>query len=56
MLNTTRLKYHFDRLLDGLSPRRRLLQRLRAKWGQPGTKEGFSIRRYFDLVPGRALG
>ncbi len=50
MLTATRLRYHFERLLDSLSPRRRLLQRLRAKWGQPGTKEGFASCRYFDLA------
>jgi hypothetical protein len=44
------MKSGFDRLLDVLSPRRRELRRLRAKWGVPGAKDGFAVRRYFDLT------
>lgn len=39
-----------NRLLEWLSPRRRELRRLRAKWGRPGAKEGIAVRRYFDLT------
>lgn len=48
------LMSHFDRLLDVLSPRRRELRRLRAKWGQPGAKDHFLVRRYFDLTRDQA--
>lgn len=44
------VKSHLARLLDMLSPRRRELQRLRAKWGQPGAKHVTAVRRYFDLT------
>jgi hypothetical protein len=44
------LKLHFERLLDGVLPRRRELARLRAKWGKPGTKDGWLVSRYFDLT------
>lgn len=39
-----------DRLLDAVSPRRRELRRVRAKWGRPAAKDGFAVRRYFDLT------
>lgn len=44
------MKSYLTRLLDILSPRRREVQRLRAKWGRPGAKEVTAIRRYFDLT------
>jgi hypothetical protein len=51
------LNYFFHRVLDVLSPRRRELRRLRAKWGQPSSrwgqargKEHFLVHRYFDLT------
>lgn len=50
MLTAAHLRFHLGRLLDELAPRRRELRRLRAKWGQPGAKEGVAIRRYFDLA------
>jgi len=50
MSSTSHAKSFLDRLLDLLSPRRRELRRLRAKWGLPGAKEGLAFRRYFDLT------
>ena len=44
------MKVYSTRLLDLLFPRRRELQRLRAKRGRPGTKEAVGARRYFDLT------
>ena len=44
------MKSYLARLLDVLSPRRRELQRLRAKWGRSGAKEVTAVRRYFDLT------
>ena len=53
MSTLTTLKNYYDMLRDALSPRRRGLKRLRAKWGQlvtPGHKDASSISRYFDLT------
>lgn len=44
------MKPSLDRLLELLSPRRRELRRIRAKWGRPGAKDGIAFRRYFDLA------
>lgn len=44
-----------DVLLDALSPRRKQLKELRARWGAPGDKSGFLASRYFELTqPGSA--
>jgi hypothetical protein len=48
------LRQNFDYLLDTLSPRRRGLGRLRAKWGQPGEKEVLQVGRFFELTRGAA--
>jgi DNA mismatch repair ATPase MutS len=44
------MKLHLERLLDGVSLRRRELARLRTKWGKPGAKDGWLASRYFDLT------
>jgi hypothetical protein len=36
--------------LDLLSPRRRLLRELRARWGKPGTNDAWLASRYFELT------
>lgn len=41
-------------LRDTLSPRRRLLRELRARWGTRGDKSGFLASRYFELTRGDA--
>ncbi len=53
MSTLTTLKNYYDKLLDAVSPRRRGLKRLRAKWGRPvtpGEKDASSTSRYFDLT------
>lgn len=53
MSTLTTIKNYYDMLRDALSPRRRGLKRLRAKWGQtatPGEKDASSTSRYFDLT------
>lgn len=50
MSSASHMKSFLERLLDLLSPQRRELRRLRAKWGLPGAKEGIEVRRYFDLT------
>jgi hypothetical protein len=50
VLKIESLKPHYEQLLDALSPRRRELARLRAKWGKHGTKDGWLASRYFDLT------
>ena len=42
----------WDALLDVLSPRRKLLKELRARWGAQGDKSGFLAGRYFELTRG----
>ncbi|MBU6417419.1 MAG: hypothetical protein KJS83_09655 [Xanthomonadaceae bacterium] len=37
-------------LLDVLSPKRKLLRELRARWGAQGDKSGFLASRYFELT------
>lgn len=37
-------------ILDLLSPRRRALRALRARWGQPGANDGWLASRYFELT------
>lgn len=49
------MKPYLDHLLDLLSPKRRELRRLRAKWGLPGAKEAVAVRRYFDLTRDSAV-
>jgi len=44
------LRQNLDMLLDGVSPRRRGLRRLRGKWAQPGEKDGSLANRYFELT------
>ncbi|WIG55120.1 MAG: MutS-related protein, family 1 [Rhodanobacteraceae bacterium] len=39
-----------DALLDVLSPKRKLLKELRARWGAQGDKSGFLASRYFELT------
>lgn len=59
MSTLTTLKNYYDKLLDAVSPRRRGLKRLRAKWGQlvtPGHKDASSISRYFDLTRNVSAG
>lgn len=41
--------YLFD-LFASLAPKRKLLAQLRARWGMPGSKDGFLASRYFELV------
>jgi hypothetical protein len=43
-------KHGWDALLDVLSPRRKLLKELRARWGAQGDKSGFLAGRYFELT------
>ena len=53
MSTVTTIKNYYDMLRDALSPRRRGLKKLRAKWGQaatPGEKDASSTSRYFDLT------
>src|SRR6185312_15703006 len=38
------------RLIELLSPRRRNQRVLRARWGQPGTNDGWLASRYFELT------
>ena len=40
----------FKRLLSAFSPRRTELDKLRAKWGKRGAKDGWLASRYFDLT------
>ena len=37
-------------IIDLLSPRRRLLRELRARWAQPGANDGWLASRYFELT------
>jgi hypothetical protein len=39
-----------ERLVRALSPRRRKLEELRARWAQPGTKDDWLASRYFELT------
>jgi hypothetical protein len=41
-------------LLDALSPKRKLLKELRARWGARGDKSGFLAGRYFELTRGES--
>jgi hypothetical protein len=43
-------KRGWDALLDVLSPKRKLLRELRARWGARGDKSGFLASRYFELT------
>jgi hypothetical protein len=40
----------WDALLDVISPKRKLLKELRARWGAQGDKSGFLASRYFELT------
>lgn len=42
-------------MLEALSPRRKLLKDLRARWGARGDKSGFLASRYFELTRGESL-
>jgi DNA mismatch repair ATPase MutS len=44
------LRFTLGRVLGALSPRRRSLRELRAKWGRVGTKDDWLASRYFDLT------
>ena len=44
----------WDALLDVISPKRKLLKELRARWGAQGDKSGFLASRYFELTRGAA--
>lgn len=44
------LKIHYEGLLNALSPKRKAIAKLRAKWGKPGAKDGWLASRYFDLI------
>lgn len=44
----------WDALRDAVSPRRKLLKELRARWGARGDKSGFLACRYFDLIRGES--
>jgi hypothetical protein len=44
------LKIHYQDLLTALSPKRRVIEKLRAKWGRPGSKDGWLASRYFELT------
>ncbi len=44
------LRFTLEQILGQLSPRKRLLRELRAKWGQIGTKDDWLASRYFDLT------
>ena len=48
------LKTYLEQFLRSVSPRKRQLSRLRAKWGQCGDNDGWFASRYFDLTRGRA--
>ncbi len=48
-------KHAGDALLEALSPRRKLLKDLRARWGARGDKSGFLASRYFELTRGESL-
>jgi len=37
-------------LLRALSPRYRTLERMRSRWGKPGTRDGWLAGRYFELT------
>jgi len=43
-------KHSWGALLDALSPKRKLLKELRARWGAQGDKTGFFASRYFELT------
>jgi hypothetical protein len=45
----------WQRLARAFSPRRRLLEELRASWGRPGTKDEWLARRYFELTRGAGV-
>jgi hypothetical protein len=45
-------KHSWDLLLDVLSPKRKLLKELRARWTTRGDKSGFLANRYFKLTRG----
>lgn len=44
----------WDAWLDVLSPKRKLLRELRARWGTQGDKSGFLASRYFELTRGES--
>jgi len=44
------LKTHYEELLNAISPTRRALAKLRAKWGKAGAKDSWLASRYFDLT------
>jgi hypothetical protein len=46
------MKWWRDELLDALSPKRKLLKELRARWGARGEKSGLRAGRYFELTRG----
>jgi hypothetical protein len=48
------VKCWWDALLDALSPKRKLLKELRARWGARGGKSGFLASRYFELTRGKS--
>ncbi|HWG66891.1 MAG TPA: hypothetical protein VN662_05700 [Rhodanobacteraceae bacterium] len=41
-------------MLDALSPKRKLLKELRARWAAQGDKSGFLASRYFELTRGES--
>ena len=43
-------KHSWDALRDVLSPQRKLLRELRARWGTVGDQSGFLASRYFELT------
>jgi hypothetical protein len=47
-------KHSWGLLLDALSPKRKLLKELRARWGARGDKSGFLAGRYFELTRGKS--
>lgn len=50
------MKVSLDQFLSRLSPRKRELARLHAKWGRSGDNDGWSASRYFDLTRDRGAG
>ena len=44
------LRIRFDELLNVISPKRRAIAKLRAKWGNPAAKDSWLASRYFDLT------
>ncbi|HEX5961770.1 MAG TPA: hypothetical protein VFY97_11065 [Rhodanobacteraceae bacterium] len=43
-------------LLDAMVPKRKLLAKLRARWGAVGDKDGYLASRYFELIRYRSPG